>query len=79
MNADILGAAMHKCSYLAWAVLSVAPAFAQLAAPNDMGITMGHIHLAVKDVDAQKAFLVSGMGGTVVKNGPLELIQFPGT
>jgi len=39
---------------------------------------MGHVHLAVKDVDAQKQFWISVMGGTLVKNGPLELIQFPG-
>ena len=39
---------------------------------------MGHVHLAVKDVDAQRQFWTSVMGGTVVKNGPLELIQFPG-
>ncbi len=39
---------------------------------------MGHVHLAVKDVDAQKQFWTAMMGGTLVKNGPLELIQFPG-
>src|SRR6185436_15917438 len=39
---------------------------------------MGHIHLAVTDVDAQKQFWTAMMGGTLVKNGPLELIQFPG-
>ena len=40
---------------------------------------MGHIHLAVRDVDAHKAFWTNIMGGTLVKNGPLEMIQFPGT
>jgi catechol 2,3-dioxygenase-like lactoylglutathione lyase family enzyme len=54
------------------------PARAQLVEPNQIGVTMGHIHLAVKDVDAQKQFWISLMGGTLVKNGPLELIQFPG-
>jgi catechol 2,3-dioxygenase-like lactoylglutathione lyase family enzyme len=61
------------------AILAVAPLLAQLAAPNAAGVSMGHIHLAVKDVDAHKAFWTSIMGGTLVKNGPLELIQFPGT
>ena len=63
---------------LAIAILWVTPAFAQLAEPNQVGVTMGHVHLAVKDVDAQKQFWISVMGGTLVKNGPLELIQFPG-
>jgi catechol 2,3-dioxygenase-like lactoylglutathione lyase family enzyme len=63
---------------LAIAVLCATPALAQLVEPNQVGVRMGHIHLAVKDVDAQKQFWISVMGGTLVKNGPLELIQFPG-
>lgn len=58
--------------------VSLVPAFAQLTAPNDAGVRIGHMHLAVNDVDAQKQFWTAMMGGTVVKNGPLELIQFPG-
>ncbi len=38
---------------------------------------MGHVHLLVKDVDAQKQFYTM-LGGVPVKNGPLEFIQFPG-
>ena len=60
------------------AALAVLPAHAQLAPPNDAGVTMGHIHLAVKDVDAQKRFWTTTMGGTAVQNGPLSMIQFPG-
>jgi catechol 2,3-dioxygenase-like lactoylglutathione lyase family enzyme len=60
------------------ACLAAAPAFAQLVEPNQVGVRMGHVHLAVRDVEAQKQFWVTVMGGTVVKNGPLELIQFPG-
>ena len=63
---------------LVFAVLAAAPARAQLVEPNQIGVRMGHVHLAVKDVDAQKQFWLSVMGGTLVKNGPLELIQFPG-
>jgi len=54
------------------------PAFAQLAPPNDIGVALGHIHLAVKDVEAQKPFWTTMLGGTLVTNGPLTLIQFPG-
>src|SRR6266852_3814214 len=70
---------MKHLTFLALAILlTVAPARAQLVEANQIGVTMGHIHLAVKDVDAQKQFWISVMGGTLVKNGPLELIQFPG-
>jgi catechol 2,3-dioxygenase-like lactoylglutathione lyase family enzyme len=60
------------------AVFAAMPACAQLAPPNDAGVTMGHIHLFVKDVDAQKQFWTATMGGTVIQNGPLTLIEFPG-
>jgi len=59
-------------------ILAAAPARAQLVEANQVGVRMGHVHLAVKDVEAQKQFWLSVMGGTLVKNGPLELIQFPG-
>jgi catechol 2,3-dioxygenase-like lactoylglutathione lyase family enzyme len=59
-------------------VLTARPGSAQLVEPNQLGVRMGHVHLAVKDVEAQKQFWISEMGGTLVKNGPLELIQFPG-
>jgi extradiol dioxygenase family protein len=54
------------------------PAFAQLAPPNDIGVALGHIHLAVKDVEAQKTFWTTMLGGKLVTNGPLTLIEFPG-
>jgi len=69
---------MKHLSFLIIAALFVAPAQAQLVEPNQVGVRMGHVHLAVKDVEAQKRFWISAMGGTLVKNGPLELIQFPG-
>ena len=51
---------------------------AQLAPANDLGVALGHIHLAVKDVEANKQFFTTALGGVVVSNGPLTLIQFPG-
>ena len=69
---------MKHLTFLAIAILWVTPALAQLVEPNQVGVRMGHVHLAVTDVDAQKQFWTSMMGGTLVKNGPLELIQFPG-
>ncbi len=55
------------------------PARAQLAPPNEAGVTMGHVHLFVKDVEAQKHFWTVEMGGKIVQNGQLMLIEFPGT
>ena len=60
------------------ALVSSTPALAQLAPPNDIGVALGHIHVAVKDVEAQKQFWTTMLGGTLVTNGPLTLIQFPG-
>ena len=64
--------------FLIAAALAASPAGAQLAPANDAGVRMGHIHLFVKDVEAQKTFWTATMGGTVVQNGPLMLVQFPG-
>jgi catechol 2,3-dioxygenase-like lactoylglutathione lyase family enzyme len=60
-------------------ILYPRPALAQLAEPaNDLGVRLGHIHLVVKNVEAQTRFWTEMMGGTLIKNGPLTLIQFPG-
>jgi catechol 2,3-dioxygenase-like lactoylglutathione lyase family enzyme len=59
-------------------VMSSQPVRAQLAPAGDAGVVMGHLHLTVKSLDAQRAFW-SALGGTGVQNGPLALIQFPGT
>ena len=69
---------MNARSLLALVAVAVSPAMAQLAAPNDAGVAMGHLHLVVKDVDVQKKFWAM-MGGVPVQNGQLALIQFPGT
>jgi catechol 2,3-dioxygenase-like lactoylglutathione lyase family enzyme len=55
-----------------------AAAFAQLSAPNDSGISLGHIHLFSKDPDAQKKIWVEALGAQVTKTGTLELLRLPG-
>ncbi len=50
---------------------------AQLAAPNETGVTMGHVHLVVQDLEAGKKFWLA-MGGTPTKLGANEVIKFPG-
>jgi catechol 2,3-dioxygenase-like lactoylglutathione lyase family enzyme len=59
-------------------LLGSASMMAQLMPPNEAGATMGHIHLTVKDVDAQTRFWVGMIGGTAVMNEKLSEIEFPG-
>ncbi len=51
--------------------------WAQLAAPNDAGVAMGHIHLVVRDLDAYKKFWLA-MGGTPGELGANLSFKFPG-
>jgi catechol 2,3-dioxygenase-like lactoylglutathione lyase family enzyme len=56
---------------------ATATAVAQPAPFNEGGVTMGHWHLASRDVQANKKIFV-GMGGTPVTGGPNEAVRFPG-
>lgn len=60
------------------ACLVASPAAAQLAPANAAGITYGHVHLNVKDVEVHKKFWVDYFGGVVVTRGPLTGIKYPG-
>jgi catechol 2,3-dioxygenase-like lactoylglutathione lyase family enzyme len=59
------------------AMATLSTAWAELAAPNSTGVSMGHIHLAVKDVEAERKFFIM-LGGTPVANGTIQMVQFPG-
>jgi hypothetical protein len=59
------------------ALLAPAPAMAQAFPPNEMGVTMGHLHLNSVSVEANKKLFV-GMGGTAIKPGDFEIVRFPG-
>ena len=60
-------------------ILALAPlALAQLPAPNAAGVSMGHLHLNVKDVEAAKSFFVDQLGATPVKLGNNDVMKFPG-
>ena len=58
--------------------LATIPAFGQLVPFGSYETSIGHVHLGVTDLDAQRTFWTEIMGGKIVKNGPLELIEFPG-
>jgi catechol 2,3-dioxygenase-like lactoylglutathione lyase family enzyme len=57
--------------------LSTHSVFAQAMPPNEMGVTMGHLHLNSRDIEANKKILVA-VGGTYKKNGNFDLVMFPG-
>lgn len=57
---------------------AVVPSRAQVAAPNEMGVSMGHLHLHVKDVEPEKKFWIA-LGGTPMKVGAFDVMKFPGT
>lgn len=59
-------------------VLSAVSLSAQLAPPNSMGVSMGHVHLIVNDPDAQKKLFVDLLGAKTKTLAPLELIKIPG-
>ena len=59
-------------------MLSIAaPARAQLAPPNAAGLTYGHVHLNVKDIELHKKLWADHFGGVVVQKGPLTAIKLP--
>ena len=51
--------------------------WAQLAPPNEMGVTMGHVHMIVRDVEAETNIFV-GLGGTAIKIDGTDAVKFPG-
>ena len=60
------------------AVVFLAPAEAQLAAPNEAGVAMGHVHLNVRDVDAQKKFWIEQFAAVPLKKEGLQGVKIPG-
>ncbi|HEU4692067.1 MAG TPA: VOC family protein, partial [Vicinamibacterales bacterium] len=51
-------------------------AFAQLASPNKAGVSMGHLHYQVRDVEANKRFWIA-LGGTADSFGDAVVVKFP--
>jgi catechol 2,3-dioxygenase-like lactoylglutathione lyase family enzyme len=53
------------------------PLAAQLGKPNAQGVSVGHVHLVVRDAEAHKKLWVL-LGADVTRTGSLELLKFPG-
>jgi catechol 2,3-dioxygenase-like lactoylglutathione lyase family enzyme len=50
----------------------------QLAAPNDLGVAMGHLHLNTADAALQKKFWIDTLGAKPVKLGTTDGVSIPG-
>ena len=70
---------MKFTAFLAAALAVCLPAYAQVPAPNDAGIAMGHLHFTAKDKAAQTKFWVEVMGAKPAKLGALDVLLIPGT
>jgi len=51
-------------------------AVAQIPKGNTAGVAMGHLHLNVRDVEANKKFFTA-IGGVALKAEPFDIIKFP--
>jgi catechol 2,3-dioxygenase-like lactoylglutathione lyase family enzyme len=62
-----------------WLLVSMATgtAWAQPFPTNQAGVTMGHLHLNSRDVEANRKIFVA-MGGTATKAGDFDIVRFPG-
>lgn len=68
-----------KCTLVIAVLAGLSPAAgAQVLPFNEAGVTMGHHHLMVPDVDAQTDIWVDVLGGEPSGNPPLQFIKFPG-
>jgi len=54
-----------------------AASWAQLLPPNEAGVTMGHVHLHVRDVEANKKFWEL-LSGTALRIDGTDVMKFPG-
>ncbi len=69
--------AFVTCALLLASTLTAGTVVAQPAPFNEVGVTMGHWHIASKDVDANKKLFLA-MGGKLYMPGGNPLIMFPG-
>lgn len=58
-------------------MLGAVQASAQLAVPNGNGLTYGHVHLNVSDMELHKQIWSEFFGGTVVQKGFLTAVRMP--
>lgn len=65
-------------SILALSLLPLSLCLAQLSAPNEAGVAMGHLHFKVRDIEAHRKLWVDVLGGTPSKLDGMEMATLPG-
>ena len=62
---------------LSLATLWLLPAsWAQVTAPNEAGVSLGHAHLNVRDIETHKKFWIA-LGAIPIKLETIEVMKFP--
>ena len=69
---------MRRLTVLLVLLVLHAPLAAQLPAPNEAGVSAGHLHMMVRDPAVHKKIWVDVLGAQVVNAGTLELLKLPG-
>ena len=64
--------------FLTFLAFLPAAVLAQLPPPNSTGVTMGHLHLTVRDPDAHIRIWRDVIGAKPVKYGTLDVLELPG-
>jgi len=60
------------------ALISAGSSYPQIAAPGETGISMGHVHLNVADIEAQKKFWISQFDAKPLEREGLAGVKVPG-
>jgi catechol 2,3-dioxygenase-like lactoylglutathione lyase family enzyme len=72
----VTACARNTVAVLALLALTSAAPMAQLAAPNDAGVRMGHLHYQLKDVEANTRFWTA-LGGRASRVRGEQVVSFP--
>ena len=68
---------MKKLLFSTLLFVAASPVLGQLATPNSAGLTYGHVHLNVSDMELHKKIWVEHFNGVVVEKGPLTAVRLP--
>ena len=69
---------MRWLPVLAAAVAATTVVSAQTAPPNEAGVSLGHIHLTVPDVEKTQKVWADMLCGQTMAAGTLQMVKFPG-
>ena len=70
---------MRLLPIFALALFFLTPVGAQILPPNDSGVTMGHVHLNVRDVEQHRKIWIEHFGAVPLEREGLAGVKIPGT